>query len=122
MLRAEYGAGSRLCVVSPDMKIRILAEGFHSACEGAVSFDAERILFAGKKTAADPWNIHEVAVDGSGLRQITRNAGNCRHPSYQPKLYTIVSSEPWYQITFVSDAAGKMNEYGSPPATDLYSC
>ena len=122
MLRAQYGTGARLCVVSPDKKIRILAEGFHSACEGSVSFDAKRILFSGKKKASDSWNIYEVAVDGSGVRQITRNAGNCRRPSYQPKLYTIVSPEPRYQITFVSDAASKINEYGSTRATDLYSC
>jgi len=122
MLRAEYGDGARLCVVSPDRKMRILAEGFHSACEGSVSFDAKRILFAGKKKASDPWNIHEMGVDGSGIRQITRNTGNCRRAGYQPKLYTIVSPQPWYQITFVSDAAGKLNEYGSVRATDLYSC
>jgi hypothetical protein len=104
------------------MKVRVLAEGFHSACEGSISFDAKRIVFSGKKKASDLWNIYEVGVDGSGLRPITRNAGNCRRGGYQPKLYTIVSPEPWYQITFVSDAAGKINEYGSAPSTDIYSC
>ncbi|MDP6546851.1 MAG: hypothetical protein QGH60_22990 [Phycisphaerae bacterium] len=122
MLRAQYGTGARLCVVSPDKKIRILAEGFHSACEGSVSFDAKRILFSGKKKASDPWNIYETAVDGGKIRQITRNTGNCRRAGYQPKLYTIVSPQPWYQITFVSDAAGNINEYSSARATDLYSC
>ena len=122
MLPAQYGAGARLCVVRGGLRTRILAEGFHSACDPAVSFDAKRILFAGKRTSLDPWNIYEVAADGSGLRQITRNVGNCRRPSYQSKLYTIVSAEPWYQITFVSDAAGTMNEDGSVAATDLYSC
>ncbi len=122
MLATEYGHGARLCVVSPGKKVRVLSEGFHSACEGSLSFDAGRILFSGKKKASDPWNIYEIAIDGSGLRQVTRNAGNCRRPGYQPKLYTIVSPQPWYQITFVSDAAGKINEYGSTRATDLYSC
>ena len=121
-LRAQYGDAARLCVVSGGRRTRGLAEGFHSACDPAVSFDAKRVLFAGKRKAADGWNIYEIAVDGSGLRQITRNAGNCRSPSYQSKLYTIVSSEPWYQITFVSDAAGARNEHGAAPATDLYSC
>ena len=122
MLRAPYGAGARLCVISNGRRVRLLAEGFHSACDPAVSFDAKRLLFAGKRKASDPWNIFEMALDGTGLRQITRNAGNCRSPGYQSKLYTIVSAEPWYQITFVSDAAGAMNEYGSSAATDLYSC
>jgi len=122
MTRADYGVGARLCVLSPDGKIRVLAREFHSACEGSISFDAKRVIFSGKKKASDPWNIYEVGVDDSGVRQVTRNAGNCRRAGYQPKLYTIVSPEPWYQITFVSDAADKINEHGSTRATNLYSC
>jgi len=122
MLRAEYGSGARLCLVAADKKTRILTEAFHSACEASVSFDAKRFLFSGKKKASDSWDVYEAAIDGTGIRRITRNAGNCRRPAYQPKLYTIVSPQPWYQIAFVSDAAGKTNEYGSVGSTDIYSC
>jgi len=122
MLRAAYGQGARLVIVSPDGATRVLSRGFHSACDPDVSFDGRRILFAAKRQAADPWNIFEVAVDGTHARQITRGVSNCRSPAYQSTLYTIVSTEPWYQLTFVSDAAGTVNEYGPLPATDLYSC
>jgi len=122
MLRSEYGDGARICIVGADRKARILTEGFDSACEASVSFDGKHVLFAAKKKASDLWYIYEVPLDGSGLRRITNKMGNCRKPSYQPKLYTIVSPQPWYQITFVSDAAGKTNEYGSTTAGDLYSC
>lgn len=122
MLRAPYGQGARLCIVRPGQAPRILADGFHSACDPAVSFDAKRILFAGKRRPSDRWNIYEMSADGSGIRQVTRNVGNCRRPGYQSTLYTIISAEPWYQITFVSDLAGGMNEYGPVRATDLYSC
>ena len=102
--------------------MRVLTEGFDSACGADVSFDAKRILFAAKKKPDDHWNIWEMNADGSGVRQVTRDLGNCRSPAYQATLYTIVSTEPWYQIMFVSDAARAMNEYGSGPATSLYSC
>jgi hypothetical protein len=95
---------------------------FHSASDPDVSFDGQRFLFSGKEKASDPWNIFEMAIDGTQIRQITRDAGNCRSPKYQSTLYTIVSTEPWYQITFISDKAGQLNEASSETATHLYSC
>ena len=127
MLRAPYGEGARLLRVSPDGSTRVISRGLHSACDPDVSFDATRILLAAKRTPDDDFNIYEMAVDGSNLRQITRNLGDCRSPAYQSTLYTIVSPKPWYQLTFVGSGAGARNEYGSRssaagPATNLYSC
>ena len=34
----------------------------------------------------------------------------------------LVSREPWYQLTFVSNRAGTLNEDGSALALHLYSC
>ena len=42
--------------------------------------------------------------------------------AYQSTLYTIVSPKPWYQLTFVSDAAGTLNEDATTTATHLFSC
>ncbi len=122
MLRALSGDGARILVVSPDSSVRVLSDGFYGACEADVSFDGTRILFAGKRTADDNWNIYEMGVDGSGVRQITQDTGNCRHPVYLSTLYTIVSPRPWYQLAFVSDLAGTVNEQGPTPATHLYTC
>lgn len=122
ILRADYGEGGRIVRLDPDGRLRVLTEGFSSACEPDVSFDARRILFAAKRETQDPWNIWEMNADGSGARQITKELGNCRSPAYQSTLYTIVSTEPWYQIMFVSDAAGAVNEYDAGLATSLYSC
>jgi hypothetical protein len=124
-LRAPYGEGARLVLVTPDRSARVLTAGFDSACDPDVSFDARRILFAGKKAASDPWNIYEMAVDGSGLRQITRGLGDCRSPGYQSSLYTLkpigVPSVPEYHVTFVA-GTGTLNEYGGSECTGLYSC
>ena len=118
-----YGDGARIVVVHPDGTRRVLTADFYSACDPDVSFDAQKILFAGKRTDDDDWNIFEMEmeVEGAAARQITRDMGNCRSPCYQSTLYTIISPQPWYQLTFVSDAAGGMNEDGSGIATHLYS-
>ena len=119
---SEYGDRARLVMLHPDLSRSVLSEGFHSASDPEISFDASRVLFAGKKTAGDAWNIYEMEIDGSNVRQITNGAGDCRNPGYQSTLYTIVSPKPWYQITFVGTETGVLNECGLGTATNLYSC
>ncbi len=99
-----------------------LTADFHSACDPTVSFDGRRILFAGRRTQKDNWDIYEIGIDGDGLRQITRNLGNCRSPVYLSTLYTLISEAPWHQIAFSSDRAGTSGEYGAHPVTAIYSC
>ena len=70
----------------------------------------------------DCWNVYEYSLDDGQVRQVTRDVGNCRQPGYQSNLFTVDSPEPWFQLTFVSDAAGWMNENGSGPVRSLYSC
>ncbi|MHC4741703.1 MAG: TolB family protein [Planctomycetota bacterium] len=122
MLRADSGETARLLVLRGDSGKRILSEGFHSACDPAVSFNGERIVFSGKRQAGDKWSIFEIGTDGANLRRITDGALDCRSPSYQSELYTIVSAEPWYQLTFVGYEEGVLNEYGEGAAGSLYSC
>ncbi len=113
----------RIVVITPQQTPRVLSQGFHSACDPHVSFDGKQLLFAGKRMAQDNWDIYEIGVDGSGLRQITRSIGDCRHPGYQPDFYQISdANEAWLQITFVGTRAGEINEFGTAPLTSLYSC
>ncbi len=121
-LRSDVCSGAHLVRWNPTGEKKVLSAGFESACEPDVSFDARHILFAGRRHAGDAWNIFEIDVDGRNLRQITREAGNCRQPRYLSNYYVITADEPWLQILFVSDAAGELNEKGDCPATDLYSC
>jgi hypothetical protein len=118
----KFGEGARLVKVNPDSTIEELSRDFQSACDPAISFDASHILFAGKRTADDDWNIYEMDIDGSNVRQITKGIGNCRNPGYQATLYTIVSSEPWYQLTFVGMNKNNTDAYGAGSTTNLYSC
>lgn len=122
MLRADYGDGARVVMVLPDRTTQVLSRGFYSACDPEISLDASHILFAGKRKPVDNWDIFEMAIDGSAVRQVTNGMGDCRNPGYQATLYTIVSDKPWYQLTFVGSERGALNEYGSTLATNLYSC
>jgi hypothetical protein len=121
MLPAAYGEGGRIVSVHPRGTLRVLTKRFASAADPDVAFDGKRILFAGKRRATDNWNIFEMQADGSGVRQVTRDLGDCRSPIYQSKLNTLVADRPWYQITFVSTGAGEVNEAAPIPSTSLYS-
>jgi hypothetical protein len=121
-LRPLLGEGARLVVLRPDGVVRVLSEGFHSAADPDVSFDGAKLLFAGQRAAGDRWNIFEMNVDGSEIRQVTQADGDCRNPSYQSTLYTIVSAKPWYQLTFVASLPETLNECGLGTAASLYSC
>ena len=64
MLRADYGNGARLIIVNPDLSTETLTQGFQSACDPEISFDGSRIAFAGKRKAADGWDIFEMDIIG----------------------------------------------------------
>jgi len=121
MLRGAYGDGGRLMLLARDGSSRVLTPQFASAADPAVSFDGKRILFAGKKSATDHWNIYEMNADGSGLRQITHDLGDCRSPIYQSPIFYLDDPGPMPQIAFVSDAPAAFAEYGEAPATAVYS-
>jgi hypothetical protein len=121
-LRRRYGDGARVLVLDGPSSARLLAPGFQSAADPDVSFDGKRILFAGKRTAADRWNVFEATIQSGAIRQITKGLGDCRSPSYQGSMYIITENEPWHQVTFVHTEEGTLNEYGDSSATAVYSC
>ncbi len=120
MLPADYGSGARLKLLEPGGTTVDLAADFASACDPDVSFDGKRILFAGQRSAGDPWDIWEMQADGSDIRRVTHGTLNARHPIYLATFYTITSSEPWYTILFVSED-GVLNETASAPGTSLHT-
>ncbi|MBM3791033.1 MAG: hypothetical protein FJW35_11895, partial [Acidobacteria bacterium] len=113
---------ARLILRKPDGAVLILSEGFHSACDPAVSFDGRQVLFAGKREAKDRWDIYRIGIDGQGLQQITRELGDCRNPVYLSALYTLISEKPWHPIAFLSSSANSSGEYDRLPVMNIYSC
>jgi len=75
---------------------RILTEGFFTAADPQVDFTGKHILFAAQKTRGERWQIWDMNLDGSGVRQITQCEADCVRPAYLPSdevAFTSVSAE-----------------------------
>lgn len=62
-----------------------LVPGFAASADPAISFDGQRLLFAGKLRVRDPWQIWEVPLAGAAPRRITSGAEDCVRPLYLPE-------------------------------------
>ncbi len=120
----EWGQGGRIVLFSPGGSSRVLTPGFHSAADPEVSFDGEKILFAGRKGAEDPWCIWEMRSDGTEERRVSCGPGEARHPVYLPTMYTLnpTATDTWDQIAFVGTLPDETNEVGEGRHTALYAC
>jgi hypothetical protein len=61
-----------------------LVPDFAASADPSFSFDGEKVLFAGKARASDPWQIWEVALAGGSPRPITSFPEDCTRPFYLP--------------------------------------
>jgi Hydrazine synthase alpha subunit middle domain len=64
---------------------RAFVPNFARSADPAVSFDGKHVLFAGKVHAGEPWQIWEVAADGSAARPVTTGTEDCIRPFYVPE-------------------------------------
>lgn len=64
---------------------RPLIPDFAVSADPAVSFDGKHLLFAGKKTSRDHWQIWEMNLPGGTPRRLTFCADNCIRPFYLPE-------------------------------------
>ena len=62
-----------------------LLKDFTASADASVSFDGQRVLFAGKQKAADHWQVWEGSISGDELRRITSGPGDCVRPFYLPE-------------------------------------
>jgi hypothetical protein len=79
----RFPKGATLVLVS-ETNAQPVAPTFSVSADPAVSFDASRILFAGKVSAGSPWQIWEVSATGGTPRQLTHCPADCTHPLYLP--------------------------------------
>ncbi len=111
---------ARLIIVMPDGNWRVLSGGFDAACDPNVSFDGQHVLFAGRKERGGIWRIWEMGLNGEGLRAISPERMNARHPIYAATLFTLDSPEPWAATVFVGRET-ELNEFGRLSASSLYN-
>jgi Tol biopolymer transport system component len=112
--------GARIASLSPTGAVKVLTAGFNSAADPDVSWDGKKILFAGRKTAAELWQVYEMNSDGSGARQIVTVPFHCRQPVYQSMIFYLDDPGPVPQISFVG-SPGLESEGDLGAAWNLYS-
>ncbi len=100
--RSDWFEGGRVVVVAQDGATRVLSEGFQSACDPSLSFDATRVLFAGKKATGTCWRIWEIGIDGQNLRAVSPENQEARNPIYATTLFTLDSPAPWFTLIYVA--------------------
>jgi len=61
-----------------------LVKEFAASADANVSFDGERVLFAGKHEATDPWQIWELSLKDHSLRKVIDGQGDAIRPFYLP--------------------------------------
>lgn len=61
-----------------------LVPGFAASADASVSFDADTVLFAGKKNAGDPWQIWKVPAEGGEPRLVLAAPSDLIRPMWMP--------------------------------------
>jgi len=109
-----YPAGSRVVVAAAPWSaptVRVLSEGFYAAGGPVVSFDGERVYFAGKTGADGDWQIYEVGVGGNHRRAVTAIAGGAGAPALLADG----------SVVFASPLPRVGQPVGSVPLSQLYA-
>jgi hypothetical protein len=108
--RFPRGAAIR---VNAESGLRELAPGFFASADPEVSFDGQRVLFAGKPRREDPWQIWEAAVGASSgpakPRRIAAWPEDSIRPLYLPddKIVYARKTAQGYQLEVMALAGGQ---------------
>jgi hypothetical protein len=84
--RKAYMEGARLCRMNlrtGEVKV-LLDDPRGGVRDPAVHYDGKKILFAYRKGGTDPYHLHEINADGTGLRQLTDGQYDDFEPTYLP--------------------------------------
>jgi len=104
--RFPQGAAARLVA---EAESRDLAPDFYASADPEVSFDGQRVLFAGKLRRQDPWQIWEAPATGGTPRRIAAWPEDAIRPLYLPDgqiVYTRKTAQG-YQLEMLSLAGGQ---------------
>src|ERR1035438_5733471 len=73
----RFPDGAHLVLAASDGP-REVVPGFFASADAAVSYDGRRILFAGRPTRADRWQIWQADLAGGAPRQVVTASESCR--------------------------------------------
>lgn len=83
----RYIPNSRIVALNSNKSeetLKVLTEGYFSACSPEISYDGKNMIFAAQKKENDIWQIWEMNLKNSKVRQITFSTENCMDPAYLP--------------------------------------
>lgn len=79
----RFARGAQLLLVK-DGHAGPLVNGFAATADADVSFDAARVLFAGRKNAGDAWAIWELTLRDRSVRKVMGGDADVVRPLYLP--------------------------------------
>lgn len=105
----RFPAGAKLKLFTGNAS-RLLVPAFAASADATVSFDAGRVLFAGKKAVGDPWQIWEVPLAGGAPRQVTSGKEDCIRPYYlaEQKIVYARKTAKGFQLEIAPLAGGPL--------------
>ena len=80
----RFPEGAQLMALH-DGRMEALVPQLAASADASVSFDAKRVLFAGKKDAGDRWGIWEVAAEGGAPRLVLAGTTDLIRPLWMPQ-------------------------------------
>lgn len=81
--KERFPQGSHLLILQNGDAEPLLPD-FAASADASVSFDGKSVLFAGKKAAADPWQIFELTLDTHEVRGVIAGVTDAIRPLYMP--------------------------------------
>ena len=79
----RFPNGAQLLLVH-DSKTEPLVKGFAATADADVSYDGKSVLFAGKQTASDSWQIWELNLEDHSLRLVKSTPDDAERPIHLP--------------------------------------
>jgi hypothetical protein len=91
-----YPEGARLVLFEPEHpseSFKVLSSEFYSACAPDAFYTGNKLVFAGKKSKEDLWQIYEINLRNFKIEQITNVDFNCASPMFLPTGEIVFSGE-----------------------------
>lgn len=79
----RFSSGAQIFIREGSLEHSLVPD-FAATADPAVSFDAQRVSFAGKHQEHDPWQIWEANLEDKKVRRITIGNEDCIRPFYLP--------------------------------------
>lgn len=86
--RDRFPAGAQIRYAG-GAAVRAVVPGFYASADAAISFDGERVLFSGKRTARSSWQIWELPLTRGTPRQVSTGDSDCIRPFYLPEDFVV---------------------------------